>query len=246
MLLALVSLALALDPLHAKLQKVLDTHVVAGRVDYAALKAAPATLDAYLAEVAAAPVASLSAADKKALYINAYNAYTLDLVADNFPLKSIMDLDGGKVWDTRKFNVGGALLTLNDIEGKNLRNLGDPRIHAAVNCASLGCPPIAPKVFTGAGLDAQLDVAAKRWASTATLSGETVGGTLTVNKIFDWYGDDFTATFGSARYDIPGLTGKQEAAANFIATFAPERAEALRKGGYTVTFGEYSWAVNSR
>ena len=59
-------------------------------------------------------------------------------------------------------------------------------------------------------------------------------------------GDDFTAPFGSARYDIPGLAGKQEAAANFVATFATERGEALRKGGYTVVFGEYSWAVNAR
>ncbi|MDP2309869.1 MAG: DUF547 domain-containing protein [Pseudomonadota bacterium] len=244
MLLSLVALAHALDPSHAKLQKVLDARLSGGRVDYAALEAAPADLDAYLAEVAAAPVASLSAADKKALYINAYNAYTLDLIADNFPLASIRDLDFGLVWDIRKFNVGGAMLTLNDIEGKNLRNLGDPRIHAAVNCASLGCPPIAPKVYTGTGLDAQLDAASRAWASTATLSGTT----LTVNKIFDWYGDDFTPTFGSARFDIPGLSGKEEAAANFIAHFSttPARAEALRKGGYTVTFADYSWKVNAK
>lgn len=242
MLLSLVGLALALDPTHARLQGVLDTHLSGGRVDYAGIKAAPADLDAYLAEVAAAPVASLSAADREALYINAYNAYTIDLVADHFPLRSIMDLDGGKVWDTRRFNVGGQRLTLNEIEGKHLRSLGDPRIHAAVNCASLGCPPLAPKVYTGAGLDAQLDGAAKRWADTAAFSGTT----LTVNKIFDWYGDDFTAKFGSAAYDIPGLDGKQEAAANFIATYAPTRAEALKKGGYTVTFGDYSWAVNAR
>ncbi len=242
MLLSLVGLALALDPTHAQLQKVLDAHVSGNRVHYAAIKAAPADLNAYLAEVAAAPVASLSAADKKALYINAYNAYTIDLIADNVPLKSIQDLDGGKVWDTRKFNVGGAMLTLNDIEGKNLRNLGDPRIHAAVNCGSIGCPPLAAKVFTGAGLDGQLDTVTRRWAATATFTGTT----LTVNKILDWYKDDFAGKFGPGTFDIPGLDGSQEAAANFIARYAPDKAEALKKGGYTVVYGDYSWAVNAK
>lgn len=237
----LVPLALAYDPTHAHLQKVLDTRLVGGRVDYAALHAAPAELDAYLAEVASAPVASLSAAERKALWLNAYNALTIDLVADNYPLASIRDLDGGKVWDTRRFTVGGTPMTLNALEA-GLRALGDPRVHAGLNCASIGCPPLSSKVYTAAAVEAQLDTAARAWAATATLSG----GVLSVSSIFDWYGDDFLARFGSATFDVPGLDGKAEAAANFLAAYAPDKAAALRAGGYSVTWQAYDWRVNGR
>ncbi len=242
MLLALTSFALAFDSTHATLQKVLTANVASGKVNYAAIKAAPADLDAYLAEVAAAPVSTLSASEKKALYINAYNAYTLDLLADNYPLTAITSLDGGKVWETRKFNVGGTQMTLNDIENKNLRTLGDPRIHAAVNCGAIGCPSLSSTVYLASSLESQLDAAAKKWASANAWSGTV----LSINMIFDWYGEDFTAKYGTAYYDIPGLEGEQEAAANFIGKYASDRTDALKKGGYTVSFTSYNWNLNSK
>lgn len=236
----LAALALAVDPNHTALQKALDGRVVNGRVDYAGLKAAPAALDVYVGQVGAANLEGLSPAEEKAFLINAYNALTIDLIVDNYPLASIRDLDLGRVWSVRKFKVAGKDMTLDDIEHGRLRKLGDPRIHAAVNCASIGCPPLPDKVFTAANLDAQLDEASRRWAATATFDGKT----LTVNKIFDWYGDDFLPGYGKAKFDIPGLAGKQEAAANFIAAYAPEKAEALRKGDYAVTWAEYDWGLN--
>lgn len=242
MLVVLATLALAMDPSHSTLQKALDGKVVDGRVDYRALKASPQALDAYLAEVAAASLAGRTPAETKAFYINAYNALTLDLVADHYPLASIRDLDGGKPWSTRRFRVAGRDLTLDDIEHKELRPLGDARIHAAVNCASIGCPPLAASVYTPAALDAQLDAASRQWAATATLKD----GVLTLNRIFDWYGEDFVPAYGKARFDIPGVDGKAEAAANFVATYAPDKAEALRKGGYRVVYGEYDWGLNDR
>lgn len=231
----------AFDPTHTSFQRVLDARLSGGRVDYAAIHAAPADLAGYVAEVAAAPVSTLSAADRKALSINAYNACTMKLVADSYPIVSMQDLDGGKVWDTRRCVVGGVALTLDEIEG-GLRKLGDPRIHAALNCAAIGCPPLSSQVYTGATLDAQLDAAATRWAATAGWGG----GVLSVNRIFDWYGEDFIARHGAASFDIPGLDGKTEAAANFIAAYAPERAGALRAGGYTVTFVDYDWRLNGK
>jgi len=239
---AWIGVALALDAGHAGLQRALDGRVGAGRVDYAALKAAPAALDAYLAEVATASLAGLSANEKKAFYINAYNALTLDVVADAYPIASIRDLDGGKVWGARRFKVAGRDLSLDDIEHKELRPLGDPRIHAAINCAAVGCPPLAPKVFTAATLDAQLDAASRAWAATATLKE----GVLTLNSIFDWFGDDFVPAYGARRFDVPGLEGKAEAAANFVAAYAPDKAEALKKGGYTVKYAPYDWALNRK
>lgn len=240
MLILALGAAFAFDPTHAQLQAVLDARLRGGLVDYAGLKAAPAALSGWLAEAGATPVATLSAADRTALWIDAYNALTLDLVADNWPLRSIRDLDGGKVWDTRKFTVGGETVTLNGLEGK-LRALGDPRIHAALNCASKGCPPLAEKVFTGPGLEAQLEGAAARWAATATIAG----GSLRASQIFEWYSADFLPRHGPGDFDIPGLTGAQEAAANFIAHHAPARAAELRRGGYTVAWAPYDWAVNA-
>lgn len=234
--------ALAMDPTHAALQGVYDKVVSGGRVDYAGLKAAPAAMDAYLQEVAKAAPGSMSAADKKAFYINAYNALTIDMIADAWPLASIRDLDGGKVWDARKFTVGGQAMTLNDIENKVLRPLGDPRIHAAVNCASIGCPPLASKVFVGGQLDAQLEAAAKKWAATATWAP----GALSVNNIFDWYGDDFLPLYGAKTFDIPGVDGKMEAAANFVAKYAPDKAAAIQAGNFQVKLQPYDWKVNAK
>jgi hypothetical protein len=239
-LLALALPAFAVDA--TRLQKVYDAFLSGGRVDYAALKAHPEDLDAWVALVRATKLASLAGDEKKAFLLDAYNAYTISTIVASWPVKSIMDLDGGKVWDTRRFDVGGVSMTLNELENAHLRTLGDPRIHAALNCASLGCPPLSPKAFTAQGLDAQLDAAAARWAATAKVGPTEV----VVSRIFDWYGDDFLAKYGAAWFDVPGVAGKQEAAVNFVATYAPDKAAALRKGGYTVTYGEYSWALNGR
>lgn len=238
MLALFVSTAFAFDSSHASLQKVLSAYSSGGKVNYAALKAAPADLDAYLKDVAGASVSAMSASEKKAFYINAYNALTIDLIADNWPVSSITGLDGGKVWDTRKFTVAGQSMTLNDIENKQLRTLNDPRIHAAINCASLGCPPLSSKVFLASTLESQLDSQAKAWAAKATVSGATV----TVNKIFDWYGDDFTKVYGAAYKDLPGLDGKAEAAVNFLTKYGRADLGAVT----SVVFGEYSWAVNEQ
>jgi hypothetical protein len=239
-ILALIAPAFAYDPSHALLQKVLTENWVNGKVNYANIKANPADLDAYLKDVAGASLASMAGNEKKAFLINAYNALTIDTIADNFPLKSIQDLDGGKVWDTRRFPVGGQQLTLNDIENKMLRPLGDPRIHAAINCASIGCPPLSGKVFAAAALESQLETQAKKWAGQQKFEN----GVLTVNRIFDWYGEDFTKGYGPATFDIPGVDGKGEAAANFVAKYAPDKAAAIKAGGFTVAWAEYNWNVN--
>lgn len=242
MLLSLmVAAALAAD--HGALQAALDAHVSSrGTVDYAGLKASGA-LDGYLDGLASAAEPS-SRGEQMAFWINAYNALTLDLIADNYPLSSIRDLDGGDPWSARTFTVAGRTVTLNDIEHNILRPMGDARIHAAVNCASQGCPPLSPRAFTGSGLDAQLDDAARRWVQGNGVRIDPGKNTVSLNKIFDWYGDDFTAAYASE--DIPGIDGKAEAALNFAARYLPERADYLRQGGYTVEYSPYSWELNAQ
>ena len=235
MLLLLVYAAAAdpgFDHSYAGYQSVLTARVSGGRVDYAGLKAAPAALDAFLAGVNAAPVASFSAPQQKAFYINAYNALTLDLIADNYPIASVRDLDGGKVWDTRSFSVGGARLSLNAIEDTKLRSLGDPRIHAAVNCAAVSCPPLQSRAFLPETLDAQLDAATRAWVSTMNVSG----GVISISKIFEWFSGDFARYGGTA----------QAAALGFIGAYAPADKAAALKAGVEVKFAEYDWRLNSK
>jgi hypothetical protein len=221
-------------------QVALDAHVDdGGRVDYAALRG---LLDGHLAELARASEAG-SPGERKAFWINAYNALTVDLVADSWPISSVLDLDGGKVWDTRRFTVAGKLVTLNDIEHRILRPLGDPRVHATLNCASNGCPPLSRTAFGGKELEAQLDDAARRWMATNGVRLDRSAGTVHLNRIFDWYAGDFPAK----GVDVPGVEGKALGAAAFAARYlSTEDAQWLLAGGYAVAWAEYDWRVNAR
>lgn len=237
----MVASAFAMD--HGPLQQALSAHVTArGRVDYAGLKASGA-LDGYLGQLASASEPG-ERAEKMAFWINAYNALTIDLIADNYPLDSIRDLDGGDPWGARSFAVAGRQVTLNAIEHEILRPMGDARIHAAVNCASRGCPPLSPRVFSGSGLDAELDDASRRWMTINGVVVDAAQGTVKLSRIFEWYGGDFVDAYGGV--DIPGVEGEQEAALAFAARYLPEQSDYLLKGGYSVGFSSYSWRLNKQ
>lgn len=224
-------------------QAVLDAHVDAsGRVDYAAI-AANHALDPYLAALGTAEE-PLEPAERIAFWLNAYNAATVDLVADHFPVNSIRDLYGGKIWDTATVRVANRDLTLNQIENDFLRPMGDPRVHAALNCASLGCPPLSKTAYAGPTLDKQLVEASKRWMATNGITVDIAGKKVELSQIFDWYGADFT---GMRHKDIPGLDGKQEAAVDYASRYLPaDTAAFLVKGGYSVKYMSYDWALNKR
>ena len=158
--------ASAFDGAHARYAAVLREHLRGGLVDYKALKAAPAELDAYLAALAAVKPAEYEAwprADKIAFWINTYNAYTLKAILDHYPIKpnwraslrypksSIRQVPG--VWDKLKFRVMGRELTLDGMEHDILRKqFNEPRAHMALVCASLGCPVLRPEPYTGAAV----------------------------------------------------------------------------------------------
>ena len=240
MLLLLLPVALAAGP--ADLQAVLDANLAKGRVDYAAIQATKA-LDAYLRWLETAPEPA-GQQERMAFWINAYNALTIDLMADEWPQQSILDLDGGKVWDTRRFTVAGKQVSLNDIEHKILRPMWDPRVHAAINCASIGCPPISGRVFTSEGLSGQLDAASDNWMRTNGVRVDLAGKSATFNKIFDWYGDDFLASYDCGL----GLGDpKLSAAACFASKHVPEaQAAFLKAGGFAASHHEYDWGVNKK
>ncbi|MEK7254271.1 MAG: DUF547 domain-containing protein, partial [Bacteroidota bacterium] len=145
---------------HDAWDKLLRQHVnTAGQVDYASFKKDKPKLDAYLRELETHPPQSdWSKAEKMAFWINAYNANTIKLIVENYPLASITKLDGGKTWDVQRIKIGGKTYSLNNIENDILRpQFKDARIHFAVNCAARSCPPLLNQAWTAANLEANFE-----------------------------------------------------------------------------------------
>lgn len=165
----------------------------AGAVNYDGFKKSEAQLNAYLKKLEQnSPQANWSKSETMAYWINAYNAYTIKLILNNYPLKSIMDINGGKAWDLAFINIDGKKLSLNNIEHDILRaKYKDPRIHFAVNCASISCPKLKNSAFTGADLDRQLKEMSIGFINNP-LKNKLSASSVQVSKLFEWYKDDFT------------------------------------------------------
>ena len=226
---------------HDDFDALLKAHVdpQTGGVDYDGFKADEAKLDAYLKRVAEVDLTKLSEKEAYAAYINAYNAYTLKLILGNYPgITSIRKLD--KPWDTASYVVGGETLSLNDIEHKKLRPVyKDPRIHFAVNCASVGCPKLRPYVYDAQKLDEQLDAVTVD-AMTSKRHVQVKGGALHLTSLMDWYKDDFVKEgYYKSAASVPA----------YVAQYADEATKSFiqSKGGKPkVKFLDYNWNLNSK
>ena len=218
-----------------------------GRVDYAGLRADRAGLDRYAAALGAVPRATYQAwseAEKIALLINAYNAMTLVSIIDRYPVDSIRDIRG--VWRGRRFNVVGEPLSLDAIEHQVLRRqFNEPRIHLAVNCASIGCPVLRREPYNGARLDRQLEDQGRRLVrdpSQFRIDRDT--GTVHVSAVFDWFGDDFLTTHAPAT-PFPGQSQRESAILAFLSGYLPEEEQQwLRRGGLKLRFLPWDWSLN--
>ena len=170
----------------------------ANRVRYAAVSEADRdNLDGYIHRLAGVEISRYSRPVQFAYWVNLYNALTVDVVLDHYPVDSIRDIDispgwfASGPWGAELIEVEGTALTLNDIEHRILRPIWqDPRIHYAVNCASIGCPDLRPEPYTAERLDRQLDAAARSYVNDPR-GADVDGGALTVSKIFTWYQEDF-------------------------------------------------------
>jgi len=171
------------------------------RVDYAAFKAKDhVALKAYIASLAAINPAALSRDEQFAYWANLYNALTLDVVLEHYPVTSIRDIDispglADGPWGKKLAEVSGVQLSLDDIEHGILRPIWkfDPRIHYAVNCASVGCPNLMRRAFKGRMLEEMLNEAARTYINSPR--GVSVrSGVVTASSIFSWYRSDFGET----------------------------------------------------
>ncbi len=226
---------------HEPFNRLLRTHVTeTGLVDYEAF-AESRDFPAYLDALAAADVASLPRAEQLALWINAYNAYTIQLINEHGERRSIRSINktlgifgGSGAWKERMARVGGRKYTLDEIEHEVIRDeFKEPRIHFALVCAALGCPPLRQEAYAGKSIEAQLDDQARRFLADASKNrGETTSETVYLSPIFDWYRKDFPAG--------PGPFGR------YLASYlqAGPLRTLLESGNFEVEYTDYDWDLN--
>ncbi len=241
LLLARPSAAAEFDQTHSGLARVLSANVTNAGVAYARLKANPDELDAYLGQIAAiapAEFATWERSDRLALLLNLYNAETLRLIREEYPVKSIRSLGTlpGAAWRRLVVRFGGEIMSLSHLENEVIRKeYGEPRIHFALVCAARGCPPLRTEPYVGAKLTQQLDDQARRFLATSEKNRfDTTTGVLWLSPIFKWYESDFTQAAGSLKaYVVPFL--------------APDLAQALESApGVKIRFTNYDWGLNDQ
>lgn len=189
----------------------LKKHVKNGIVGYDGFKQDESILNAHLNEMEQVRVANLSRDAQLAFYINLYNAWTVKLILTRWPaIKSIKEFSTlfRTPWERPLVQLQGKVLTLDDVEHGIIRpQFADYRIHFAVNCSAISCPPLASEAFTGEHLQAQLEDAARAFINSP--AGVRVqGDTVYVSQIFKWYSEDFTPSVEAVirHYAGPELT----------------------------------------
>ena len=179
---------------HTPWDQLLQKHVSSnGNVNYEGFKSDIDRLNNYLVSISKIkPNTDWSRNETMAYWINAYNAYTIKLMLNNYPLKSIMDINGGKACDLKFVEIEGEKYSLDNIEHDILRaKYFDSRIHFAVNCASISCPKLSNTAYFAEGLDQKLEKAAKEFINNSA-QNTISSNKASVSKLFDWYKDDFT------------------------------------------------------
>lgn len=214
------------------------------RVDYARWKSMTGDVKAlkdYVASLAAMRASSLARNDAFAYWANLYNAITLVVVLDRYPVKSIRDIKSDGFfdpkaytgpWRSKRVTVEGKALSLDDIEHEIMRpTFKDPRVHYSVNCASFGCPNLPLNAWRGATLDADLDAAARDFVNHKRGVEIIATDRLRVSSIYKWFRDDF---------------GKDDAAVivHLRKYAAPDLAKRLEKVA-SIAEDQYDWSLNS-
>jgi hypothetical protein len=235
---------LSAAPDDALFTALLRDHVRGDEVDYRRIQKDP-RLDTYLTQLAATDPKSLPSRDAQlALWINAYNAYTLKLITSVYPVKTIREItalgrignaETSKPWDVAFAEVGGKTYTLEHIEHKIIRpQFKDARIHFALVCAAVSCPKLRNEAYVAERLEDQLNDQG-RWflANRNQLDGRR--RTAQLSQLFTWFADDFGGT--------------PAAILDFIADFTtPDLVNSLRQSPdrWKLTSLDYDWSLNDR
>lgn len=252
------ALPFSYEPYEAVLAKYVDER---GTVDYRALKANSADLEAFaasLARVRPDEFDSWSDAQKIAFWINAYNALTLEAIIRHYPIESsfirslvypknsIRQIPG--VWDKLRFVVLGREMTLDKIEHGTLRTkFNEPRIHVALVCAALSCPPLRNEPYSADKLDEQLGDQARAFLhSPRGFRVSRREGKVYLSSIFKWFGQDFVKTYGTPD-GFAGRSDAERAVLSFVSRYVSEAdRDFLLRGGYEIEYLDYDWSLNEQ
>jgi hypothetical protein len=233
-----------IDHSYSDYASLLNDYVANGLVNYQGLIDDRMRLDRLVSSVATADISIATADQKLAFYINAYNILTLRSIVDAYPVKSIKDIDG--VWDKKKWSITGKKLTLNQIEHDILRkDFTEPRIHVAIVCASMGCPPLPSTPYLADSLEIQLNRTASAFATTAIYNQiDPIKGVARLSAVFDWFGDDFIDKY-LMESSFPSLSRKENSSLSFIISHFPtDQMERLFATDFRIDYIEYDWSLN--
>jgi hypothetical protein len=229
-----------IDPSHAAWTAVLREHVRDGRVDYSALKRNDVALEAYLTALSGtckADYAQWSDSERIAFWIDAYNAFTIRLILDHYPIASIRRIGWlpGAAFRERFIPLPGLVgetVSLDTIEHGTLRvEFREPRIHFALVCAAMSCPRLRSEAYRGADLDRQLDEEARRFLADARVNRvDAAARKLHLSPIFDWFREDFERDAGSLQ--------------SFVARYLPAGTGSV--ADYAIEFETYDWSLNDQ
>ncbi len=232
-----------------------------GMVDYRDLRAHREPLNAFAGQLAGLQRSIYepwSTHQKIAFWINAYNALTLQVILDHYPIdpsflgslrfpdNSIRQIPG--VWDKITFPVMGRSLTLDQIEHEILRKeFQEPRIHMALVCAARGCPPIRSEPYTGRDLDGQLDDQARQFlANPEKFRIDRAAKEVRLSSIFKWFGEDFVPVYGTDDR-FKSHDEEERAVLNFIQRYLEDKdKQFLLNEDYDIKYLDYDWTLNEQ
>lgn len=220
---------------HSAWDALLKKYVSAqGKVNYAGFKQDKTKLEQYLKYLSDqySGMGSLSADEQKAYWINAYNAFTVKIVVDYYPVKSIQDIvkksgnNAKTTWDIAFIKLGSKTFTLNEIEHSILRkNYDEPRFHFALVCAAKSCPKLRNEAYEASKLPAQLEDQTKTFINNGK-DNLLTAKSAQISQLFNWYKDDFTKSSGS------------------ILTYLNKYAKVKLESGAKISYLEYNWGLN--
>lgn len=212
---------------HSQWDKLLKKNVNSeGYVNYKGFQKDRVQLDSYLKMLSEQnPNNDWSVQELLAYYINLYNASTVELILENYPTKSIKDIDGA--WTKGRVSVGSKELSLGGIENGILRKMNEPRIHFAINCASVSCPKLLNEAYTASKINEQLDTVTKEFINSD--KNDISSQTPKVSSIFDWYAKDFK------------VNGKQD-----VIGYINQYSKTKINQGIALAFKNYDWNLNEQ
>lgn len=215
----------AKEPDYELYEKALSAHLKNGSVDYTALSK-DQNFKTFVKELREFDRSNLKTKDeKKAFFINLYNALTLELIIKNMPLKTIKDI--WRPWGKKIYVNGGDKFSLDHIEHKILRPMGDYRIHFAINCASIGCPDLRPEAYRASKLKTQLADQMELFLTNKSKGVDiSESGVAEVSKIFSWFKKDF---------------GGSDRVLNILRAQHPQGAK-IKK----LSYKRYNWNLNGK